>query len=121
MSLPSGKSSGLAAQIEPIPCPCCGQAVKVPTLDIVVDRYGLTRMEAQIIGAVWKGRGMPVPTERIFDAMFQDDPDGGPSPARMYIAFKDALHELRIRLNGSGVSVENVGYRRGFRLVIGRN
>lgn len=76
-------------------------------------------MQSRILGAVWKGRGHPVITERIFDAMYADDPDGGPTPARMYGAFKVALCHLRARLKGSGISIENVGYRRGYRLVIG--
>lgn len=102
-----------------IACPCCRQLVAVPTLEIVIDHYGVTPLQAKILGAVWRGRGMPVMTERIFDAMYQDDPDGGPSPTRMYEAFKVALCHLRERLKGSGVAIENVGYRRGYRLVLG--
>ena len=113
------KSSGLAAQLTPINCPCCNQFVPVPAMDIVIDRYGLTAMEGRILGAVWRGRGFPVSTERIFDGMYVDDPDGGPSPGKMYAAFKVALHRMRGRLNGSGFSIENAGYRRGYRLVLG--
>lgn len=61
----------------------------------------------------------PVQTERIFGAMYRDDSDGGPSPTRMYEAFKVALCHLRARLEGSGITIEIVGYRRGYRLVIG--
>lgn len=105
----------------PIDCPCCKQPVRVPSLEIVIDHYKVTPLEARILGAVWKGRGLPVQTEKIFDAMYWDDADGGPSPPRMYAAFKVALCHLRARLEGSGVSVENVGYRRGYRLVLGEN
>lgn len=117
--------------IEPIACPCCKQAVPVPSQEIVVDYYKLTPLEARILGAVWKGKGMPVQTERIFDAMYADDPDGGPSPGKMYLAFKVALCHLRVRLDGrdpneplkqvrqsSGITIENVGYRRGYRLAV---
>jgi len=103
-----------------IKCPCCAQIVASPTVDIIIDRYRITPREASILRAVWKGKGHPVQTERIFDAMYSDDPDGGPSPSRMYAAFKVALCHLRERLAGSGVSIENVGYRRGYRLVVGR-
>ena len=103
---------------QPIECPCCKQNVSVPSIDIVVDYYKVTPLEARILRAVWRGKGHPVQTERIFDAMYQDDPDGGPSPTRMYAAFKVALCHLRDRLRESGVSIENVGYRRGYRLVI---
>lgn len=106
-------------KLSPIDCPCCKQRVAVPTLEIVIDRYKVTPLEARILGAVWRGKGMPVMTERIFDAMYSDDPDGGPSPTRMYAAFKVALCHLRARLAGSGISVQNVGYRAGYRLVMG--
>ena len=119
----SGNVAAVAAiskeTIHEIACPCCKQPVRVPSLEIVVDHYGVTPLEARILGAVWKGKGMPVQTERIFDAMYEDDADGGPSPPRMYQAIKVALCHMRARLKGSGVSIENVGYRRGYRLVLG--
>lgn len=102
-------------------CPCCKQPVKVPTIEIIIDHYGLTPLEARVLGAVWRGKGMPVMTERIFDSMYVDDPDGGPTPSKMYLAFKVALCHLRKKIEGSGVDVINVGYRRGYRLVIGEN
>lgn len=61
---------------------------------------------------------MPVSTQRIFDAMYADDPDGGPTAAKMYGAFKYALCHLRKRLVGSGYRIENAGYCMGYRLVI---
>lgn len=110
-----------ATLTHPIECPCCKQPVSVPTLEIIVDHYGLTPLEARVLGAIWRGRGMPVMTERVFDAMYIDDPDGGPTPSKMYLAFKVALCHLRKKIEGSGVDVVNVGYRRGYRLSIGGN
>lgn len=101
-----------------IECPCCKKPVGVPDLGVLIDYYEIPAQEAAILRAVWKGKGHPVPNERIFDLMYEDDPDGGPSPASMYSALKVSLHYLRKRLKGSGVSIETVGYRRGFRLVI---
>lgn len=103
-----------------IPCPCCAQPVEVPALNVVIDHFKLTPMEARILGAVWKGKGHPVQTERIFDAMYVDDPDGGPTPAKMYLAFKVPLNHMRQKLAGSGIGIENVGYRQGWRLVLGK-
>jgi hypothetical protein len=103
-----------------IRCPCCGHKVSSPTLEIVVDVYGVTPLEARILSAIWRGRGMPVQTERIFDAMYADDPDGGPSRVKMYAAFKVALHHLRRRISGSGIKVESAGYGRGYRLLVNR-
>ncbi len=102
-----------------IPCPCCAMPTNAPTMLIVVDHYKVTPLEATILSAVWRGKGHPVQTERILDSMYADDPDGGPSATQMYRAFKVALCRLRARLEGSGISIVNVGYRRGYRLVIG--
>ncbi|OJF91188.1 hypothetical protein AX761_22675 [Rhizobium sp. 58] len=102
-----------------ITCPCCKQRVDAPSLEVIVDHYGLTPLQARILGATWRGKGMPVQTERIFDAMYVDDPDGGPEQTLMYKSFKVALCRLRMRLRGSGVSIRNEGYGRGYRLVIG--
>lgn len=103
---------------KPIECPCCRQPVSAPSIDIVVSNYGIRPLEARVLSAIWKGNGMPVQTERVFDAMYADDPDGGPSYASMYSSFKVALCRLRGRLEGSGISIETVGYRRGFRLIM---
>lgn len=103
----------------PIDCPCCKQPVRAPSLEMIIDHYGITPLEGRILGAVWRGKGLPVTTERIFDAMYQDDPNGGPSPPRMYAAFKVALCHMRAKLKGSGIGIVNPGYRRGYRLVLG--
>jgi len=102
-----------------IGCPCCKRPVGVPDLAVIMDYYDVPPLEGAILTAVWRGKGLPVPTERVFDVMYSDDPDGGPEPARMYQAFKVSLCHLRQRLKGSGVSIENCGYRRGYRLVLG--
>ncbi len=102
-----------------VSCPCCGHDVVAPTLDVIVMRYGVTKAEERILSAVWAGKGRPVPTSRIFDKLFEDDIDGGPSQTKMYLAFKVALCHLRAKLKGTGISIENVGYRAGYRLVLG--
>ncbi|MER8797207.1 hypothetical protein NKH75_23940 [Mesorhizobium sp. M0984] len=99
-----------------IPCPCCSNPVAEPTLDIVIEHFGISDFEARILGALWKAKGRPVATDRIFDAMYVDDRSGGPSRAKMYEAFKFGLHRLRRRLEGSGFSLENAGYRQGYAL-----
>jgi hypothetical protein len=103
---------------QPIACPCCNAMVSTPTLEIIIDHYGIPRRGQAILRTVWRAKGRPVPTERIFDAMYADDPDGGPAPERMYATFKACMHSLRCRLAGSGVSIENSGYRQGYRLVL---
>jgi len=103
----------------PIRCPCCFQETWRPTLDVVADVAGLQPMEKKVLGAIWAGNGMPVDNERIFTAMYEDDPDGGPEPVKMYNALKTALGKMRVKLAGTGVGVENMGYRQGYRLVLG--
>lgn len=102
-----------------MPCPCCAQIVAVPSADIVAHSCGLSPMEEKILGAVWMGKGRAVQTERIFDRMYEDDPEGGPPPSRMYSTFKETLCAMRKKLEGSGVWIENVGRRAGYRLVLG--
>lgn len=99
-------------------CPCCGQVVAAPTLEMVMEICGLGSIESLILEAVWRGKGRSVPTQRIFDAMYADDPDGGPSQTEMYKRFKFGLHRLRNKLAGTGVSVVNVGYQRGYKLIM---
>ena len=99
-------------------CPCCGQRVDAPSLDMVMEVARVGMIKGLILEAVWRGRGRSVPTQRIFDAMFADDPDGGPSQTEMYKRFKFGLHRLRKKLVGTGVSIVNVGYQRGYALNI---
>lgn len=99
-------------------CPCCGHPVHVPSLEMVIELYRVTEFQSRILRPLWKAAGRTVSTQRIFDEMYADDPDGGPSNTEMYKAFKFGLHRLRARLEGSGIEIENVGYRRGWRLVM---
>jgi len=102
-------------------CPCCKQAVTFSSLADVITDCRLDGFEASILSAVWAGKGHPVQTERIFDAVYLDDIDGGPSPTRMYAAFRKALHSLNSKLNCAGVAVEGAAYRRGYRISFGLN
>lgn len=99
-------------------CPCCEQRVPQPTVDIIAHAAGLSPLQEAILRAVWAGKGRSVQPEAIYNEMYADDPDGGPSASKMYAAFKVALCHLRERLVGTGISIENVGYRQGYRLVM---
>lgn len=101
-----------------VPCPCCKQTVRAPSLEILIDHYRIPPVEERILRTIWRGKGHPVQTERVYDAMYADAPEGGPEATRMYAAFKVALCHLRTRMRGSGITIENVGYRRGYKLVI---
>lgn len=94
----------------------CGATVPVPLLADVIAARGITGHSAAVLEAVWRGKGMPVVSQEIFDAMYADDPDGGPSPTRMYLDLRKAIDGLNARLNDSGVAVAEAGFRQGFRL-----
>lgn len=92
--------------------------MQVPPFEVVVFHYKLSPFQARILEAVWHGRGRPVSTERIFGAMYRDDPDGGPTPSKMYAAFKEALWRIRGKLAGTGIEIVSAGYRAGYKLRI---
>jgi hypothetical protein len=97
-------------------CPLCRQAVAAPPLSDVIAARRLNGTEAKILSAVWAGRGLPVKTGAIFDAIYCDDIDGGPPMGKMYAAFYEALHSLNSKLNGAGIAVDPIGYRDGWRI-----
>jgi hypothetical protein len=101
-------------------CPLCKRPIQtslpVTSLPVVLGAYDLRGHEAAVLTAIWNGKGLPVMPMKIFDVMYEDDPNGGPSETEMYHSFKVALLRLRDRLEGSGVSIESVGYRKGYRL-----
>lgn len=97
-------------------CPLCKQPVIAPSLAEVIAAQHLRGFEAKILSAVWAAGGMPARTEQIFEAMYADDPDGGPTPSKMYLDFKHTLHHVQEKLVGSGVGIESVGFRCGYRL-----
>jgi hypothetical protein len=92
--------------------------VEVPSLEMILKAKLIPPAQAVILEVVWKAKGWPVPTQRVFDAMYADDPDGGPSNTQMYSAFKQRLFRLRENLEGTGVDIVNVGYGQGYRLIM---
>ncbi len=99
-------------------CPMCQAPVDVPGLDALISDRGITGHAAAILRAVWSGRGAGVKTERVFDAMYEDDPDGGPHLSKMYKSLWVGLSELECFLSGSGVEISYSGRIEGglFRL-----
>lgn len=85
---------------------------------MLIDVCGISKDQGDVLAAIWRGKGVVVPTQRIFDAMYADDPNGGPSTERMYSALKLRLNKLRKKLEGTGVGIEAVYYRRGYRIVM---
>ncbi|MSX01594.1 MAG: hypothetical protein F2813_00360 [Actinobacteria bacterium] len=99
-------------------CPCCRQPVDAPTLHMVVEMCELSEAQEIVLSTAWRGAGHPVATRTFLDAIFRDDPDGGPEDNKRYASFKETLHRTRRKLAGSGVGIVNCSYAGGYRLVI---
>lgn len=94
-------------------CPMCKRPVPVPELDELIRSRRIKGHAAAILTALWDAGGAVVPTQRIFDRMYEDDIDGGPSNTQMYTALNRGLKALKTALAGSGVSVVATGKGKG--------
>lgn len=110
-----------------IACPCCSgrkpalrdlDALLIALLIALMDERGLSEDAQSVLEAVYLAEGRPVTAERIFDRMYEDDPDGGPPPARAYADLRAALAELDTALQGTGLGIVRQGRRDGWRLVM---
>lgn len=84
-------------------CLCCRQRIDAPSLDEACAR--LSPVEACILRTVWAGNGMPVPTSKIFDALYCEDQDGGPSDTTARRHLTSLIQEMNEMLDGCGVLV----------------
>lgn len=82
-------------------CPCCRRPYPR-------DGLPLTDMERRVYEAVHGGNGLPVPTHRIIDYVYSDDPNGGPLTADGNI--RVMVHRIRRKL-GDVIVNEHGGYR----------
>lgn len=101
-----------------IKCPCCSSPTKSPSLEMIIDLYRLSPMESAVLTAVWRGRGYEVSAPAIFNVMYADDPDGGPSDSKMYSSLKFVMHKLRKKLSQSGIKINYI-CQRGYKLELG--
>jgi hypothetical protein len=76
-------------------CPCCRQAVAVPPLETVIAERGIKGHAAAVLETVWNCGGFPVVSEQLFDAMYADDPDGGPSTIEWLFTLSSVLQIFR--------------------------
>lgn len=84
-------------------CPMCRASVPVPDLDDLLDLPGMTDHAAAVLTAVWEAQGKAVTSNMLFDAMYADDPDGGPSTTQCYADLRRAVKALNDALAGLGV------------------
>ncbi|PZX39379.1 hypothetical protein LY56_02912 [Roseinatronobacter thiooxidans] len=97
---------------EPIVCPMCNARAGAATIDRLVQSSNVTGMPEAVLRAVWASAGRTVTTLDLFDAMYVDDPDGGPSQARMYEDLHDAINVVNVSLAGK-VRIVPKGVGRG--------
>lgn len=95
-------------------CPLCKSPVDVPRLDELLASRGITGHAAAILRAVWSARGNRIKASRIFDVMYEDDPDGGPcGSSTMYRDLWVGLDHLTTLLTGTGVGISYSGQSAG--------
>jgi hypothetical protein len=97
-------------------CPLCGHSIRSLSVRDVITTIELTEHEEHVLETVWQGKGLPVPTERLFDAMWSNDPAGGLHPTRMYAHLHKAMNGLEKKLEGTGISIKSAGRHKGLRL-----
>lgn len=80
--------------------------------------HGIAGEAVDILDCLWDAGGMPVKAETLFGAMFDGDPEGGPSISQAYRRLRVLMDNLSEKLAGSGYAIRHAGRYRGFRLVI---
>jgi hypothetical protein len=107
---------GVATELEGR-CPICNGAVNLPPLDVLIlkliNDYGLSEEAEAVLRCLWDAKGLPVDAEAMFDVMYADDPDGGPSVVASYAALRAALQELERVARGA---IVYLGRARGWRM-----
>ena len=86
-------------------CPCCGQPVEEVSLGSLVEA-NLTAVERRVVEVLIEAYPSRISLEHIIDALYVDDPNGGPLWAR-----KNAhvmVHRLRKKLAEVGWSIPKV-------------
>lgn len=78
----------------------------------------MTETEEIVLQAIWDGGGLPVQTNIVIDAMYEYEPDGGPSPSAAFHAVHRAIGAVQKKLTGSGVKIWQRAPRQGWRVKI---
>lgn len=99
-------------------CPCCLRPLAEPTGDLAVYSAAMAPQERAVFDVLARGRGRAIHITSIMDAMYADDPTGGPEWVAAYRSLRRVIFRIRKRLHGSGVSIEGVRSLRGYRIKI---
>jgi hypothetical protein len=86
--------------------------VMLSGLEALLAEAEMADRAAKVLQAAWQAEGRAITSNDLFDAMYDDDPAGGPSQTKCYVDLRGAVTDLDAALSGSGVSVV---YRSGGR------
>lgn len=94
-------------------CPCCDQPITAAVRDPlrVLAMIQFSQLERRIAEYLARNLGRWVPAGALVDAVYSDDPDGGPITAHVAIAVK--IMTIRKRLMGTPLALEGYAGGRG--------
>lgn len=101
----------MGAEDDRAACPLCGAGLS-ETLETLLLSHRITGHPEAVLRAFWDGRGRTLSTERLFDAMYADDPDGGPGQTTMHAQLRTAVRELNTLL-ANRINISQPQPRRG--------
>jgi DNA-binding response OmpR family regulator len=99
----------MAASISPILCPFCSSAAAQQVhADAIAVSLGMLPSEQRAFQRLWNGRGQWVPRQRLLDAIYAEDIDGGPDEIRALdsMIYK-TMRGIRNRLGATVYRVES--------------
>lgn len=88
-------------------CPACGQEIR-NDIDLGIS---LSAGNRTIVNEVYKAGKNGILSDRLFDRLYADDPDGGPSTGMKSLHTRICLLNRKIELIGWCVRGENTGSR----------
>lgn len=98
-------------------CPCCGQLLQGEVEKAVLSlRRPLSKGQERILMYLARYCGRWVYTDALIDAVYWDDPEGGPDNARNVMSVQ--VWWLRKKLSGTGLEIEGIGGRGGRRRLV---
>lgn len=87
-------------------CPCCGQALPdFPSAAELAVAAKLSPSEATILDVLASRSGRYVSFDAILDALYGDDPSGGPDSGPLII--RVMIHKLRRKIKGVNIMICN--------------
>lgn len=92
------------------PCPYCGRPTLCPSPRDIGRMVELTEQEQIVLETIWDCAGHPelngaLNHAQLHDALYQDDPDGGPEHSTMYPEGRAAVASLAQKVTSMGLGI----------------